>query len=144
MPNSEEAHRRRGAPFTFDAEKFLHDLTAARQSGAGAFPSFDHGVGDPIRDAIQLDAAQHRLVIVEGNYLLLDQEPWSQLQSLFDETWFIDASLETIRRRVTQRFINRMSKAAAEERVETNDLPNARLVIDRCRDKADRIIASDS
>lgn len=47
-------------------------------------PSFDHGVGDPVPAAIAVTPA-HRAVLSEGNYLLLDEAPWSELQQLFDE-----------------------------------------------------------
>ena len=33
-------------------------------------PSFDHGVGDPVEGDIVV-GPDHRLVLVEGNYLLL-------------------------------------------------------------------------
>jgi pantothenate kinase len=142
MTDPQAAHQRRGAPFTFNAARFVRDLSAARRSGAGAFPSFDHGIGDPIENDIQLKAVEHRLVMVEGNYLLLSDEPWCQLQSLFDESWFLDAHPDTIRRRVAGRFLaTGLAQEAAHQRVESNDIPNAELVI-TSRSKADRIIES--
>lgn len=80
MPDPEEAHKRRGAPFTFNAERFVRDLTSARPARHGLFPSFDHGTGDPIENDIHLTPS-HKLVIVEGNYVLLDDDP-AQNQSV--------------------------------------------------------------
>lgn len=54
MPDPEEKHQRRGAHWTFNAIKFIQDLRAARESGQGSFPSFDHKQGDPQENAIQV------------------------------------------------------------------------------------------
>lgn len=105
MENSTQAHRRRGAPFTFDADRLVRDLQQARESGSGNFPSFDHKQGDPVEAAIHLEP-KRQIVLIEGNYLLLDHAPWSELkQGVFDETWFLDVDLAECRRRVTQRHI---------------------------------------
>lgn len=141
MPDPDDAHRRRGAPFTFNAKRFVEELTAARETGNGIFPSFAHGVGDPIENSIRLDANQHSLIIVEGNYLLLPEAPWSRLKPLFDESWFLDAPEETIRPRLIKRSMaGGRDQVTAENRVESNDIPNARLITETCRPRADRII----
>lgn len=142
MPNPSEAHLRRGAPFTFNAKRFVDELSAARETASGRFPAFEHGVGDPVEKAIELDADKHRLVIVEGNYLLLPEDPWTRLAKLFDETWFIAANLETIRPRLVERKIaGGYDAATAEERVEANDIPNAQLINKTCQERADRVIS---
>ena len=145
MPDAAEAHRRRGAPFTFDAQRFVSDLAAARHSRTGTFPSFQHGVGDPIESDIRLDSEQHRLVIVEGNYLLLDEAPWCELRSLFDETWFLKVDVDVVRERLKNRFVQAgMSEAAAIERAEYNDLRNAKLIEEQSVTKASRILELDN
>ena len=53
MENPEEAHARRGAPFTFNSTKFVVDLIKAREEGEESFPSFNHGAGDPVEDGIR-------------------------------------------------------------------------------------------
>jgi uncharacterized protein (TIGR02058 family) len=86
----EQAHLRRGAPFTFDAPGLVSKLKALKHAGRGRMPSFDHAVGDPVADAIEL-AQGTKIVLVEGNYLLLwDREPWSDLSHFFDTTWFVE------------------------------------------------------
>lgn len=90
MADPEEAYARRGAAFTFDAEKFVTDIKDAKESGEGLFPGFDHAVGDPEEGKIHFDRAEHQIVLVEGLYVLLNQEPWKQLQEVFDKTYFID------------------------------------------------------
>lgn len=54
MPDPPALHARRGAHWTFNGEKFVADLTKARASGAGRFPSFDHHVGDPVEEDIEV------------------------------------------------------------------------------------------
>jgi pantothenate kinase len=141
MKNPEEAHARRGAPFTFNTKKFADDLIKARKAGKGVFPSFDHGAGDPVEADIQLLKGP-RIVLVEGNYLLLDAEPWIHLRErVFDETWFLDVSIAECNRRVYERHIKTgKTKEQAQKRVVTNDSINAELIVKISIGNADRII----
>ncbi|XP_056170450.1 ATP-dependent kinase YFH7 isoform X3 [Syzygium oleosum] len=52
MEDPEEAHARRGAPWTFNPELLLTCLKNLRDQGSVYAPSFDHGIGDPIEDDI--------------------------------------------------------------------------------------------
>lgn len=142
LDNPVKAHARRGAPFTFDVQRFVHDLQLARSTGNGSFPSFDHGIGDPVEDSIQLDRSKHRIVIVEGNYLLLDELPWCQLkETVFHETWFLDVPVEECKRRVLRRHITTgKSEVVAQQRVDNNDESNANLVNAISPKNADRTI----
>lgn len=141
MADPEEAHARRGAPFTFNATKFVDDLIKARNAGEGVFPSFDHRTGDPVEADIHLPRGP-RVVLVEGNYLLLDTEPWRQLRArVFDETWFLDVPVPECNRRVGQRHVRTgLSQAQAQLRVATNDSRNAELIAKVSPGNADRII----
>ncbi len=47
-------------------------------------PSFDHAVQDPVHDDIYISSSD-RIVILEGNYLLLDEPPWNTIADLVDE-----------------------------------------------------------
>ena len=141
MEDPEEAHARRGAPFTFNSTKFVDDLIKARDAGEGAFPSFDHRAGDPVEADIQLPKGP-QIVLVEGNYLLLDTEPWRQLRErVFDETWFLDVPVPECNRRVGERHVKTgLTEEQAQLRVATNDSINAELVTKVSPGNADRII----
>ena len=141
MEDPDEAYKRRGAPFTFNSARFVHELIEARSAGEGVFPSFDHAVGDPVEASIKLDKVT-QIVLVEGNYVLLDTEPWCQLRDrVFDETWFLDVPLAECNRRVCKRHIETgLTKAQAKLRVATNDSINAELITRISRRNADRII----
>ncbi|KAI8676432.1 PRK domain-containing protein [Fusarium sp. Ph1] len=91
MPNFAEAIHRRGAAFTFDADRFYKLVQALAEPITSStptiyVPSFDHAVKDPVEDdiAIPVDA---RVIIFEGLYLSLDREPWSSAARLMDELW---------------------------------------------------------
>ncbi|CAD7701967.1 unnamed protein product [Ostreobium quekettii] len=70
MKDPMKAYLHRGAHWTFDAAGFVAALRRIRETGAASLPSFDHGRGDPVEDDIKVQSGT-RLVIVEGNYLLL-------------------------------------------------------------------------
>jgi pantothenate kinase len=145
MPNPEEAHRRRGAPFTFNAQRFVKELSEAQQRGEGSFPSFDHGTGDPIEGDIEIIKGRHRVVIVEGNYLLLDEEPWCAIRTLLSETWFLDINVDLCMQRVRERFLaTGRDEQTADFRVTYNDRPNAELVARDSPKNADRVIEPSS
>jgi pantothenate kinase len=120
---------RKGSPQTFDAEGFRKTLLRIRSGGADiSIPAFDRD-----RDAVIPDAdvigREARIVVVEGNYLLLDQQPWSSLPSLFDLTVFLRVSQEELQSRLIQRWLDQgYSLLGARERALSNDIPNARLV----------------
>mmetsp|Transcript_6778 Transcript_6778/g.17369 ORF Transcript_6778/g.17369 Transcript_6778/m.17369 type:complete len:239 (+) Transcript_6778:1-717(+) len=80
FPDPEEATRRRGAPFTFDARAFVDRVRAAKDNRADAtlVPAFDHEVHDPEEGKIVISPT-HKVIFVEGNYLLLPDAPWSEL-----------------------------------------------------------------
>ena len=141
MKDPVEAHVRRGAPFTFDSTRFLNDLIKARSSGVGTFPAFDHRVGDPVENAIHLSRAD-RIVVVEGNYLLLDTVPWCRLrEEVFDKTWFLDVPVQACNQRVMERHVKiGLSEDQAWLRVVTNDSINAELISKESPANADRII----
>ncbi|KAL2485903.1 P-loop containing nucleoside triphosphate hydrolase superfamily protein [Abeliophyllum distichum] len=141
MEDPKEAHARRGAPWTFDSELLLRCLTTLRNQGSVYAPSFDHGVGDPVEDDIFVNL-QHKVVIVEGNYLFLDEGVWKDISSIFDEKWFIDLDIEKAMQRVLSRHISTgKPPEVAKWRIDYNDRPNAELII-KSKKNADLVIKS--
>ena len=69
-------------------------------------------------------------MIIEGNYLLLDEAPWRELPALFDEMWYLQCSLETAKRRLATRHMAAWDwpLAQAMARVEDNDARNMALI----------------
>ncbi|XP_020590119.1 putative uridine kinase C227.14 [Phalaenopsis equestris] len=141
MEDPEEAHARRGAPWTFNPDLLLKCLCSLRSQGWVYAPSFDHGVGDPVENDIYIGPL-HKIVIVEGNYLFLDEGVWKDVCSIFDEKWFIDINLDASMQRVLKRHIATGKEPdVAKWRIDYNDRPNAELIL-KSKHKADLIIKS--
>lgn len=122
------AASRRGAYWTFDEAGFVAMVQKLRLEGRASVPSFDHGTGDPVPDAIQVEPST-AVVILEGNYLLLDYYPWSQLKELFDERWFVQVDVAEAMQRVERRHAaTGKPPEVAATRVRDNDGPNALLI----------------
>ncbi|CAL8469333.1 g8874 [Coccomyxa elongata] len=139
LPNPKEAHQRRGADWTFDADQFVAAVREIRTKGFGCYPSFDHAVGDPVKDDIEV-CREHMVVLIEGNYVLLDEAPWRDIRSLVDECWFVECNVEVAMQRVLKRqTANGISFEEASMRVATNDLPNA-LKIAATSGRADLVL----
>lgn len=122
--------RRKGAPETFDVGG-LHALLRrlrANEEAEIALPVFDRRL-ELSRAAARIAPQSARIILVEGNWLLLDAAPWRAFRPLFDLTALVPADIETLRRRLTARW-DGLDPAEALRKVETNDLPNARLVLE--------------
>ena len=130
----------RGTPRTFDADGYVALLRALRRGGRVDAPAFDRSREEPVPGAITVPA-DARLVITEGNYLLLDTPPWSQIRRLLDETWFLEAPEEVRLERLIARHIEfGRSRVEARQRATAgSDADNARLVA-ATRPRADLIV----
>ncbi|MDH6219665.1 nucleoside/nucleotide kinase family protein [Streptomyces pseudovenezuelae] len=98
---------RKGTIDTFDADGFLAFLRRTRDETANTvwWPEFDRELEDAVSGATEV-TTHHRLVIVDGNFLLATQDPWRQAKNLLAETWFLDARPEPRRERLTRRYIS--------------------------------------
>jgi pantothenate kinase len=82
----------------------------------------------------------HRLIVVEGNYLLHDEPPWDRVRPLLDEAWYVDAPRGEIAQRLLERHVKTgRSREDAEKKIASTDIPNLEI-IERTRARADRII----
>jgi pantothenate kinase len=121
---------RKGAPETFDGAGYVALLRRLRSETTREIfaPVFRRDVNDAIAGAIAVPP-ETRLIITEGNYLLLDEAPWNEVASLLDETWFVQLERDERLRRLTARHLKFDKDAAiAEWRATGNDERNARLV----------------
>ncbi|MBL1102423.1 nucleoside/nucleotide kinase family protein [Streptomyces coffeae] len=121
----------KGAPETFDPYGYtalLRRLRAPRAGETVYAPGFDRDLEQPIAGSVPV-APEIPLVITEGNYLLLDEEPWLPVRELLDETWWIELDGEERVRRLIDRH-ERFGKprAEAERFVLGSDEANARRV----------------
>lgn len=129
--NARGLRHRKGAPETFDAAGFLHLLQRLRVGEEVAIPIFDRTL-ELSRAAADVVTARDRILLVEGNYLLLRDPPWSGAARFFDLTVFVDVPLAELDARLVRRW-DHYGKTPAEARawIDGNDMPNIRTVIDR-------------
>ena len=130
FPYPQAALARRGAPWTFDAAALAGRLRQLRANpvAAAAWPGFEHGVGDPVPDALQI-GPEVKLLIVEGLYLLHQGDGWD-LTGCFDEAWYLDVATATAKQRLLQRHVaaNGNTPEEAAKRWKQNDGLNASIV----------------
>jgi len=125
---------RKGSPETFDQAGFAALLKRIRSGEPDiAIPVFDRSV-ELSRAGADIVESGVKFVIVEGNYLLLDEEPWASLGPLFDFSIFIDVPRGELERRLMERWRGH-GKADEEARswIATNDMPNVERVLGRRR-----------
>ena len=123
--------QRKGAPDTFDAFGFIALLKRLRTQSADEIiyaPSYERSLEEGVAGAIAIQPTT-QLIVVEGNYLLLSDSPWNQVQALLDETWFVDVPQVLRIDRLTQRHqqFGRSAKDAADW-VQHTDEPNAQRI----------------
>jgi pantothenate kinase len=125
---------RKGAPETFDYAGFEALLRRIRAIEPEiAIPVFDRSM-ELSRAGASIIGADVKFILVEGNYLLLDEVPWSGLAPLFDFGIFIDVAREELERRLLQRWHEHgKSDEDARAWVASNDMPNVDRVLKRRR-----------
>ena len=122
---------RKGAPQTFDVWGFYHILRRLRerQEEFVAVPVFDRDL-EIARAGARLIPAKVPVILVEGNYLLLQQEPWSQLRLLFDVAVLLEVPEAVLGERLTARWQHyELPSEEIAAKVNENDLPNGRYVM---------------
>ncbi|CAG8126442.1 unnamed protein product [Penicillium olsonii] len=143
FPDPASAHARRGAPWTFDVGRFVAFIRQLRTwadevplaipysetwSSADILyaPSFDHQSKDPVENGLTItpDAS---IIVVEGNYLLLDDPGWRELAGLVDYRVFVDTDPLEARGRLAARHLQAGIEKTLEDgyrRVDSNDYLN--------------------
>lgn len=133
---------RKGSLDTFDGWGFVGLLRRLREETDHSVyaPSFHREVDEPVAGEIAIPAGA-ALVVVEGNYLLVDSEPWNQVQPLLDESWFcVTAAEERLLRLVSRHTEHGRTPEAAAAWATQVDEANARL-IESTRERADLLVS---
>lgn len=123
---------RKGAPFTFDTGGMLALLKRLKANTEAeiAVPLFDRSL-EISRAGARMIPQTTPLILIEGNYLLLDQQPWSEIRGICDLTVFLVVPLAELERRLVRRWLDHgYAPAEAVAKAAGNDLTNARLVQD--------------
>ncbi len=124
--------RIKGAPPTFDLEKLTERLIRVAAGEKCGWPIYDRRLHDPVDDVITVEGD---IVLLEGNYLLLDEPGWRELKDLADVTVLVRAEEELLRRRLTDRKAKGMAtREEAEKFVEFSDMRNVRTCLEHSGD----------
>lgn len=119
---------RKGAPETFDGEGFVALVNRMKHGGEVVYPLFDRTRDLAVAGAAVIEA-NCDVAIVEGNYLLFGEEPWSALAPLWDLSVWLETPETVLRDRCVQRWLDHdHTLEAARARAEGNDLANARRI----------------
>lgn len=116
---------RKGAPETFDAQGFVHAIRRLKQEDEVILPTFDRARDLSVAGAIAI-GPEHRIAVVEGNYLCFGEPPWNALADLWDWSVYLDVPEPVLLERLVRRWIKfGHTPEEAEQRAKANDLPNA-------------------
>jgi pantothenate kinase len=134
---------RKGAPDTFDSAGYVALLRRLREQRPDEIvyaPEFRREIEEPVAGAIAV-LPQTQLVITEGNYLLLREGPWAEVESLLDEAWYVEAEDDALRVERLVRRHQQFGRSPEEARawVAQTDEPNARRIA-ATRERAHRVI----
>ncbi|OAH12952.1 nucleoside/nucleotide kinase family protein [Streptomyces jeddahensis] len=132
---------RKGAPDTFDSAGYAALLRRLRDEEDGIVyaPGFERVLEQPIAGSIPVPRTA-RLIVTEGNYLLLDEGSWARVRSQLDEVWYCELDQdERVRRLVSRHEEFGKDHQAAVAWVVGTDQRNADLVAGS-RHRADLIV----
>ncbi|MXY33158.1 MAG: nucleoside/nucleotide kinase family protein [Boseongicola sp. SB0664_bin_43] len=119
---------RKGAPETFDLEGLSRLLEQLVHEDEVAVPAFDRAL-DKVVGSSTFVRTGHRWVIVEGNYLLLDEPGWRDLSRQWDLSVYLDEPYDVLEERLIHRWLD-LGLSLEDSRAWAfgNDIPNARRV----------------
>ena len=116
---------KKGAPQTFDLAGFDHLLARLRTEAEVIAPTFDRSLDAAIGSS-EVISPDQRVVVVEGNYLLLDEPGWRDLSGKWALTVYLDIDADTLEARLVDRWLSHgMTPEDARAWTASNDLPNA-------------------
>ena len=132
---------KKGSPETFDVMGLKNFLVRLRHEDEVVVPVFDRSL-ELSRSSAVIISKQTKLIIIEGNYLLLKSHPWHHLKEFFDSSIMINCDEKTLEQRLIKRWKGfNYSNEEIHQKVYKNDLPNA-LNVMKNSSKSDFILDS--
>ena len=121
----------KGAPVTFDLEKLTGSVRRVAAGEICGWPVYDRLLHNPVEDALRVDS---RIILLEGNYLLLDEDGWRDLAAYADYTVSIVADEAFLRARLIGRKMKTgVDETSAVRFVDFSDMPNARICLEKTK-----------
>jgi len=132
---------KKGSPETFDVMGLKNFLVRLRHEDEVVVPIFDRSL-ELSRSSAVIISKQTKLIIIEGNYLLLKSHPWDLLKEFFDSSIMINCDEKTLEQRLIKRWKSfNYNNEEINQKVYDNDLPNA-LDVMKNSSKSDFILDS--
>ena len=120
---------KKGAPETFDVMGLISFLSRLQIEPEVIVPIFDRSL-ELSRSSATIINKETKVILVEGNYLLLKSKPWDNLQKFFDVSVMINCEEKVLEKRLLDRWKNfNLSKEDIYQKVYQNDLPNGLNVL---------------
>ena len=117
----------KGAPVTFDLEQLKERVRRVAAGENCGWPVYDRLHHNPTDNAVMIDS---NIVLLEGNYLLLDEDGWNVLKEYADYTISVSAEEALLRTRLVDRRIKTgVEREAAIRFVDFSDMPNVRICL---------------
>ncbi|MBQ9301528.1 nucleoside/nucleotide kinase family protein [Butyrivibrio sp.] len=124
----------KGAPITFDLEALKNKIIELKGNAVCKWPEYNRMLHNPVEDAIAVDAD---IVLLEGNYLLLDQDGWRDISEYADYTISMTAEPQMLRKRLIDRkTASGNTREKAEKFVDFSDMANVKICLEHSK-KAD-------
>lgn len=125
--------RVKGGPASFNTSEALAFLRQVREGSRLTYPLYSRKLHDPVPNSAWIEP-QHRLILMEGNYLLLDQPPWDAFAPLFDLSIFLSAPRDQLIQSLRERHLRGGKDSAdVEKHMQFSDIPNMDLVSSHSR-----------
>ena len=117
----------KGAPVTFDLEQLKERVKRVAAGDECGWPVYDRLLHNPTDNAVTID---RDIVLLEGNYLLLDEDGWRDLRNYADYTISVSAEEALLRERLIDRRIKTgVEREVAIRFVDFSDMPNVRTCL---------------
>ena len=115
---------KKGAPETFDVMGLINFVSRLHKEDEVVIPIFDRSL-ELSRSSAVIISKNTKVIIVEGNYVLLNSYPWCELHKFFNTTVMINCEKKILEKRLIERWENfNLPKKEIDEKVYKNDLPN--------------------
>ena len=115
---------KKGSPETFDVMGLINFVSRLQKEDEVVIPIFDRSL-ELSRSSAVIISKNSKVILVEGNYILLNTHPWKELHKFFNSTIMINCEEKILEQRLIERWENfNLPKEEIDKKVYENDLPN--------------------
>ena len=115
---------KKGSPETYDVMGLINFVSRLHKEDEVVIPIFDRSL-ELSRSSAVVISKNSKVILVEGNYVLLNSYPWKELHKFFNSTIMINCEEKTLEKRLIKRWENfNLPKEEIDKKVYENDLPN--------------------